>query len=298
MSRVIHDQFDAMGTTVEVVIVGEAIELVDEARRRVQHLEQRWSRFLPDSDVSMINRAEGAPVMVHHDTVTLLRAMRAAVAATGGAFDPTVLSPGPRGPVGFESLPFDDAGPSVIVPPPGLSLDPGGIGKGLAADLVVAELLRRGASGALVSVGGDLRVAGEAPQDGGWIVDVAHPHFDHTITGRVVLADGGVATSGTQRRRLVGRDGREGHHLLQPATGTPIGDGGPADLVEVTVVAGTAAWAEVWTKYVFVNGVGAGLRRLDELGLPARAVLDRGDVVTNDAWGTVAAPLTSIGGRS
>ena len=59
--------------------------------------------------------------------------------------------------------------------PAGSGFDPGGIGKGLAADIVSAELLAAGARGACVNLGGDLRVTGEAPGGGTWTVAVEHP---------------------------------------------------------------------------------------------------------------------------
>ena len=60
-----------------------------------------------------------------------------------------------------------------------VEIDPGGIGKGLAADLVVELLLDEAARGALVNVGGDLRVEGTAPTGAGWVVAVTDPtHAD------------------------------------------------------------------------------------------------------------------------
>ena len=315
MSRVIHDQFDAMGSTVEVVIVGDDIELVDEARSVVQHLEQCWSRFLPHSDVTRINLAEGAPVTVHADTIALVEAMREGMVATDGAFDPTMLAAlvdhgygasrkgeprstmlprNPRRRVAADLLEFDRLA-AVVHVPAGTCLDPGGIGKGLAADLTVERLLGRGAVGALVSVGGDVRVAGEAPQEGGWRVDVLHA--DHEwVTAQLRLADGGVATSGTARRRWHDDEGVSRHHLLDPQTLRSRPDTGELAVAEVTVVAVTSAWAEVWTKYVLVNGAPEGLARLDALRLPARAVLSSGVAVVNQSWGAVALTPTTLGG--
>lgn len=238
------------------------------ARTRVVELERRWSRFLPDSEISRLNRAEGSPLEVSADTVTAVRAACAAWVVTGGRFDPTVHdslvrlgyddtidvvarrgggSPAIALPApGCDGVVFDEV-QRIVHLPLGVRLDLGGIGKGLAADLVVAGLLARGARGAMVSVGGDLRVAGTPPNGEAWIVDVEDPRTDLPVA-RLELLDGGVATSTTLRRRW--RTGqRPHHHLLAPDTGTST----TSDVVGVTVVADTAAWADALSKVPFVD---------------------------------------------
>lgn len=272
----VHLGFRAMSTDVVVTVVGggsNAESLVELARRRVVELEQRWSRFRPDSEISRLNRAGGAPLEVSADTVAAVRAACSAWLVTDGRFDPTVhdslLRLGyddtidvvrergggtPAIPVpapGCTGISFDEA-TSVVRMPDGVHLDLGGIGKGLAADLVVRDLLAAGAAGALVSVGGDLRVAGTPPNGEAWLVDVIDPRDDHRIT-QLSLLDGGVATSTTLRRRW--RTGqRPHHHLLVPASGVSTS----TDVVGACVVADTAAWADALSKVPFVDPSGAG----------------------------------------
>ena len=127
-----------------------------------------------------------------------------------------------------------------------------------------------------------MRVQGAAPQDGGWLIGVADPvHTSHERC-RVHLADGGIATSGTVQRAWTTTDGRSVHHLLDPRTGLPAGHA----VVEATVLAGTAAWAEVWTKAVFVRGHVETLEVLDRLGLAARVLLADGSEQRTDTWAT------------
>jgi thiamine biosynthesis lipoprotein len=135
-------------------------------------------------------------------------------------------------------------GTGVVSLPPGAVVDPGAIGKGLAADLVSAELVADGAAGALVSVGGDLRVAGRAPA-GGWIVALDHDGSEPI--GSVALVAGGVATSSILRRRWWTPAGRV-HHVIDPRTGRPTS--GAA--IACTVVAGEAWWAEALATAVIV----------------------------------------------
>src|SRR5262245_35501764 len=159
-------------------------------RALIDRLERHWSRFRSDSDVSRLNTACGRPVVVHPDTIALVSAMVAGWRTTGGLFDPSVLpalvrsgydrsverpdvgTPLPDGPLtigGVGDIEIDATASTVRVPR-GTVLDPGGIGKGLAADLAVAALLATDARGALVGIGGDLSMAGEPADRAGWPV--------------------------------------------------------------------------------------------------------------------------------
>jgi len=80
-----------MGSDAHVIVVGGADRLIDDAVTRVAELEQRWSRFLPDSEISQLNRWAGLPVAVSPDTVTLVEHAIVAWRLSGGAFDPTLL---------------------------------------------------------------------------------------------------------------------------------------------------------------------------------------------------------------
>jgi thiamine biosynthesis lipoprotein len=255
-----------MGSQVHILAVDAPADALPNARAAVGALERRWSRFRPDSDVSRINAADGQPVTVSTTTATLIDLAVRGWAATGGAYDPTVLDAviGAGYDRSFELIAASDTDPTaaarpapgcggiavdvdtgLVRVPPGVRIDPGGIGKGLAADLVATTLVADGATGVLVNIGGDLRVAGTAPP-GGWRIDVDLPAVAGT---GLVLRSGGVATSGTHRRRWV-RDGHTHHHLIDPRTGAPA----TSPFVAATVVAWTAWHAEVLTKAVVLAG--------------------------------------------
>jgi len=258
-----------MGTACGVVVVGGSPELAVRARARIEELESRWSRFRPHSEVSRINNADGRWIGLTTDTFMLMLRAIDAWRATGGRFDPTVLraleangydrtfehvSPeGPRAtaaeaPPGGDVIELDPRLRAIRVPP-GVGLDFGGLGKGLAADLVVAMLRELGAAGACVSLGGDVRVTGEPPDDEGWRVGLADPYHEGHIVAAVRVDDGAVTTS-TRLQRRWRRGGRDLHHLIDPATGQPA-DGG---LDAVTVIAAEGWWAEAQTKAAFVAG--------------------------------------------
>jgi thiamine biosynthesis lipoprotein len=274
--------FEAMGSDAEVIVVGGTADLVDAARRRLEDLEQRWSRFRPDSEVSRLNRAPGEPFEVSDETALLIERAREAYRLTGGAFDATVLGDVVR--AGYDRT-FDQLGldhPTVdgrtIELAPGAGFDPGGIGKGLAADLVVDELMSTGAAGACVNLGGDLRVSGEPPDGVAWTIDLDHPWAPFPVL-RLGIADGAIATSSTLRRRWV-VDGVERHHLIDPRSGEP----SDTDLTLATVIARRGWVAEVLTKAVLLAGGSHTFDIVGGTGAEALAVDDHGDVRASDGF--------------
>jgi FAD:protein FMN transferase len=130
----------------------------------------------------------------------------------------------------------------------GARIDLGGIGKGLAVRWAARELIGAGRS-ALVEAGGDCQLLGTGPSDGGWLVGVEDPHGGSDPLAVLSLKDLGCATSSVRLRRWM-VDGREVHHIIDPRTGRSGGQG----LAAVTVVHPDAAWAEVWSKTLFLTG--------------------------------------------
>jgi FAD:protein FMN transferase len=284
-----HDvTFTAMGSLARVVVHGDnAARLSDWAETRLADLEGRWSRFRPDSEISALNRAAGRLTMVSAETFTLVAHAVQAWEATRGLFDPTMLGElvahgydrthddlaPPSGPLvasgegsrggpaplaGLRHSACDEIvleeGMNAIQLPPGMAIDPGGIGKGLAADLVSAELMAQGAKGAMVNLGGDLRVIGDHPDDGPvWTVVIDDPNQRNRDLFSLGFADGGVATSSQLQRRWAGPGGDQ-HHLLDPTTGAP----SASAVGSAVVAAGSAWWAEVLAKAALLAGFDAG----------------------------------------
>jgi len=273
-----------MGSEAHVIVVGDdAAHLAETAIARLQRLEARWSRFLADSEISRLNASPGVPVLVTPETFRLIDLAVSAWEMTDGRFDPTVLTAlraegydrsfellgRPEAPM---SEPRGSADPELrhaprssraaapdirldrivgsVVLGPDTAFDAGGIGKGFAADLVVAELLSSGADGVLVSAGGDLRVAGEAPQGGSWGVAIADPLDPQRVVGNLSLVAGAVASSWRTKRTWIGPDGRSHHHLIDPRTGRSADNG----VAGVTVVAAQGWRAEVLAKAAFLAG--------------------------------------------
>lgn len=268
-----------MGTWVQVVATGRpgpVRSVLQESIEAIDRLERLWSRFQPTSEISLLNATAGAaPVTVHPETALLVQRGVEGWWRTAGRFDPALL----RAVVSagydrdFASIGADGAPPveplvtlpdrldpgcgaivvdreaSTVFLPAGVGFDPGGLGKGLAADLVAeAGIARPGVDGILVNLGGDLRCLGQPPTEGAgaWVVGLS----EDGGRLRLRLGGGAVATSTRLRRRWTTSDGASVHHLIDPTTGRSAAE--PAR--SVSVVAASACDAEILATAVAAAG--------------------------------------------
>ncbi len=287
-----------MGTAAHVVVVGAPRPVLAYAIDRIEQLESRWSRFRPTSEVSLLNASAGSAVTVSEDTAQLVGRALDGWRFSDGWFDPTLLGDVVRagyqrsfahGLSGDGSSTLRRGAAGIVIDenrvtiPSGVGFDPGGIGKGLAADIVVGELMTRGATGACVNLGGDIAVDGVAPDDGDWTIDIDHPSFSAPVT-RVALRRGGVATSTTLKRRWLGSRG-DAHHLIDPSTGLP----STARVTQTTVIARDAWVAEVLAKTLLLRH--DGFEALDDTAVDAMTVDADGGVTTTVGFDRFTARL-------
>ena len=249
-------------------IVAPTRELAEYGRELVRLLERAWSRFDPDSEVSRLNAATGTLAIVSEVTYELVSLAHQASLATNGAFDPLMLDQLVA--LGYDRTwdaivedprPLPESSPagracielfpeiSAVCLPAGSHFDPGGIGKGLAGDMVAAALLEAGAESVQIELGGDVRVAGPEWSGDSWRVVVDDSDHETASPATITLSQGGVATSTVLRRRWR-RGGVDVHHLIDPRTGLSAS----TDLDAVTVAAPTLWWAEVMAKVALIGG--------------------------------------------
>jgi thiamine biosynthesis lipoprotein len=271
-------RFNAMGC--EVVVGGADDAELDAIRALFEGREQAFSRFRPESELSRVNGAASPWIAVSAlFAETLADALRAA-AQTRGLVDPTLgvaiedagydrdfalmrssHIPAGRGAPGcFTAVQVRDR---LITRPVDVKLDLNGVVKGRAVD----DALRLLAGPGFVAAGGDVAARGGAVigLPGGGTLNLDH---------------GGMATSGTSRRRWR-RNGRIQHHLIDPSTGQP----SDSIWTLVTVAAASCRDADVAAKAAFLLGA-EGPAWLDERTLPGRFSSPNG-VIANHTWQAV-----------
>jgi thiamine biosynthesis lipoprotein len=231
----------------------------------------------------------------------LVEAVEAAVRAaalTDGDVDPTVgealivlgydrdfaavlpsgpLTSGARAAPGWRLIDIDRANSRIRIPM-GVRLDLGATAKALAADRAARAAAEVAGCGVLVSLGGDIAVAGAEPAEG-WTVGLADSHLDEPKPGESVrISAGGLATSSTTVRRWM-RGGRPVHHVIDPSTGLPAREVWRT----VTVAAATCVDANTASTAAIVRGEGA-VDWLTSLELPARLVRADGRIERTATW--------------
>ena len=305
----VDHSFRVMGCAARIVVIGgDEQALVASALDRLEELEGRWSRFRADSEVGGLNRSSGEPAPVSDDTTDLVERSIEEWRRTAGLFDPTLLDALVE--AGYdrshEQLPTASAEPARVDPrrsarsssrlqadarspegivvdraagtvtlPRGVRFDPGGIGKGLAADIVTAELLEAGAARTLIDLGGDIRLANASGVTvERWVVIADDPFSPGRDLLTFALTDGGVATSSQLRRRWRTASG-VAHHLLDPRTREP----STSSVASATVIAADTTRAEVTAKAALLAGVDDGAQLILDQGAVGALVLLDGTLV-------------------
>jgi thiamine biosynthesis lipoprotein len=291
----------ALGTSARVAVwppesLGGALAAVDDV---LDALDRQASRFRQDSEISWIHRRGGGLFMLSDGLAEAIGVALEAARWTGGLTDPTVggalislgydrdfaaIDPERREPPGspapapgWDRVRLD--GPLLRLPAD-VRLDLGATAKGLGSDRAVRAVMVNGqASGVLVSLGGDMAIAGLPPCDG-WPILVASELDPAGSSGvqPVRLASGAVATSSITCRRWR-RAGQVLHHIVDPRTGLPAD--GPWQMV--SVAAATCADANAAATASIVAGAAAE-EWLASAGLPSRLVTHDGEVRYTGGW--------------
>lgn len=294
--------FRAFGTTAVLLVTGP--ELLDRAKEiadvELAAIDKACSRFRPDSELSSLNECPGRLTGISPLFAELIAQALRAAELTSGAVDPTVgqaladagydrdfgelAGTGPaavataRPAPGWRQVRLNRPTNQVELAP-GVSLDLGATAKAWAADRCASLIAARLSTGVLVSLGGDIAVAGQPPPEG-WPIRVTDDHAaaPDAPGQTVTIRSGGLATSSTTVRAW-SQGGQPRHHIIDPRTGEPAS----SCWRTVSVTAATCADANIASTASIVKGEYA-LPWLTELGLPARLVAHDGTVTTTPGW--------------
>lgn len=294
-----------MGTLFEVQVYdanaarakGAIAASLDEMAR----VDRLLSNYNPASELSRMNQgASQAPFHASPELFSFVTASRQFYNGTDGTFDPTVgalvrawgffsRKPGlpnaeqiaaARLASGFDKVQIDPGEKTIRYAVPDLEMDPGGIGKGYAADQATEVLKRLGIHAALVSAGGSsISTIGHPPGQRAWRVAISNPANPSKALAVVELRDTSLSTSGVSRQSL--ESGSHTYsHIFDPRTGEPV-----ENMCQVTVVTQNGTAAEALSKAAFI------LSREDLAGVlkryPGSRVLRlEGSCASNSVWVT------------
>jgi thiamine biosynthesis lipoprotein len=299
-------EFPALGTTASLLVT-RGPQLASACRvleSELDEIDRACSRFRPDSDLMRVNESAGRWARVTPLLLTAIEVALRAARITDGDVDPTVgealqlagydrdfPSVAQRGPSirlearrvpGWWTVEVDRGSQRVRVPR-GVKLDLGATAKALAADRAAQAVRKTVGGGVLVSLGGDIAIAGPAPS-GGWCVRVTDDHSAglDAAGANVLVGSGGLATSSTIVRCWK-RGSRELHHIIDPATGCST----DTCWRTVSVAAADCVDANTASTAAIVRGEAAA-GWLASLGMPARLVRHDGTVMHVGGWATAS----------
>ncbi|MCX8065594.1 MAG: FAD:protein FMN transferase [Candidatus Hydrogenedentes bacterium] len=272
--------FPAMGTEFEFILYPPEKDLLEEDVRNlcapaidvVYKLEKHISHYLEDNDLAKLNKSAGmGKLSINYDLFEAFSLSKIFWERTGGAFDPTV---GPllelwgfRGKerleppseteinevkkrVGFEKVRLDDKGYYVELTVPGMKVDFGGIGKGMALDRAGKILRDIGISRALLHSGTSSVLAiGSPPGQRGWKIGIRSPYNRKEEIESIEINDESLSTSSLSEQFLE-LNGKKVGHIFDPRVGKPVEN----NVLSVTVVAQSASETDALSTAFFVLG--------------------------------------------
>lgn len=262
---------ETMGTTYSVTYQHPSLEdLQREVDSLLFALNQSLSTYIDTATISRFNyAAECAPVDSYF--IAVFKRAKVIHAATGGAFEPTVMplvnawgfgfenrqEMNPQkvdsllGLVGFEQVTLQNG--QVCKSQQGVMLDFSAIAKGYAVDVIANFLESEGIINYMVEIGGEVRTLGESAKEEAWQIGIRKPSDDPAESNHLRLILGlhnaALATSGNYENFYM-KDGQKYAHTIDPETGTPVEHG----LLSASVLAPDCMTADAWATALMVMG--------------------------------------------
>ena len=274
-----------LGTVCSIRIQdGGSDRALDAVFARLKEIDAEMSANSADSVIAAVNKAAGvSPVPAPDDLRYVISRALHYAKISGGAFDPTIGPvvklwnigmDGERVPgadeikealtlVDYRDVVLDNAAGTVFLRRPGMLLDLGAIAKGYAADEAELLLLKHRVKGAVIDLGGNVKVTGKKPDGTKWRIGIQNPFDDRGDRLGIATLEGGytVVTSGVYERYFTGVNGEHYHHILGTRTGYPVQNG----LVSVTIISKSSVDADGLSTTVFALGLQDGMALVESM---------------------------------
>ncbi|XID74391.1 DUF2271 domain-containing protein [Alkanindiges sp. WGS2144] len=291
-------QDHVLGTSLDVVIntphATDAKLAMQAIEQEISRLDQLLSVWREDSEISTLNRNH--QIQASPELFEVIAACEHWRSQTCGAFDirlgqlislweqsNQVQRPDEATVAALlqqlDSILLDPSTRTIRTSAP-VQIAPDGYAKGYIIDraLSAAQQAVPGIQGILIDIGGDLRVWGQSPQQGGWQIGVRDPlvRADNALPSQILqLNNQAIAFSGQGARELAGQS-----HLLNPNTGLPLNH------VEQCVVVGQcAADADALATALAALPPEQGMQLIEQLlGYEAQLTSQNGEIYQTSGW--------------
>ncbi|RYD97599.1 MAG: FAD:protein FMN transferase [Sphingobacteriales bacterium] len=274
-----------MGNTFTITVVAPdniaAQGYINAAINEIRRIEKQLTTFSEDSQTSRINENAGiAPVTVDREVFGLIERSIAISKITQGAFDITYGSIDkslwnfdksmkelpPKDDalrmvhlINYNNILLDKASSTIFLKEKGMRIGFGGIGKGYAAEMAKALLVKEGVQSGIINASGDLTAWGLQPDGKPWRIGISNPDRPQDIFSYLDISGKAVATSGNYEKYVI-IGGKKYSHTIDPKTGLPI-----SGIKSVTVISGNAEFADAMATPIAVMGIKAGLYLIDQI---------------------------------
>ena len=245
--------------------------IADECFIYMRKLEKILSNYIPDSEISKINKFAGIkPVKVSRVTIDFLKKSIKLCKLTDCYLDISIgqlinlwgfPSGHPHLPPkskilnalkfkGIDSIIIDEKNSTVFIRKKGILIDVGATAKGFIVDKGIEFLKSKGIKRGVINAGGDLRFIGFKNKNRYWIVGIKDPYSENPnkIIKKIKVGNWSVATSGDYERFFIYK-GKRYCHIFNPYTGYP-----EDYFKSVTVEADTALVADGLATAIFAMG--------------------------------------------
>jgi len=297
-----HRSLKLMGSGFQITVVvkdsTEANRVLDLAISEISRIEKLISSWDPNSETSEINKNAGIKaVKVSTELYNLIERAIGLSGLTDGAFDISYASmdkiwkfdgsmkkmpsneeiKSSVAKVGFQKIILDSRNKTVFLKEKGMKIGFGAIGKGYAADMAKALLVKNNIKAGIINASGDMNTWGRQPNGNEWTVAITNPLNKTKAAAVLPISKGAVVTSGNYEK-FVQFDGIRYAHIIDPRTGYPA-----TGILSVTVFAPKAELADALATSVFVMGIETGLNRINQLPKVECVIIDqKGKVFTSD----------------
>jgi thiamine biosynthesis lipoprotein len=238
-----HFDFKAMGSPCTITVYTgnalDAINVIQKATAEINRLENKFSRYIKDNVLDLVNQAaqKGTYVDVDDEFISLLHYADTCYQQSLGLFDITAGALRQVWDFSHNNLPSDADIRDVLQHigwqhvkidnnrvhflTPNMELDFGGIVKEYAADSAANICASQGIQHGLINLGGDIKAIGPHPNGKPWQINIRDARNPGQHKGVIDLYNEGLATSGDYER-FIDIDGQRYSHILSPKTGWPV----------------------------------------------------------------------------
>lgn len=284
-----HEESKAMmGTDVTIKLEAKskdhAIKCSAKAFNEINRIEQLFSTYKADSEVSRINQLAGfQKVKLSSEVFSLIKLSVDLSKLSQGAFDITYESIGYQYNLRKKSKPSDSKisqlldsinyqniqldYPNISFKKPNVKINLGGIAKGYAIEKSSKLLKKCGIREGIISAGGDSKIIGNK-HGKEWVIGIQHPRKKDELALRIPLSNISLSTSGDYERFYFD-NGKRIHHIINPKTGKPT-----SETWSASVIGDNATFTDALSTSIFVLGTKKGLELINSLAEVDAIIID------------------------